>query len=98
MAIRKISIGILVVLAIAGLLAGVWWFVLGGNKLSSTTPKPDDSTTTYPSRALSPAPPVAVRSHGSYRKAATMERASAVMSDARIVSINIYEKMSCKRL
>lgn len=57
MAIRKISIGILVVLAIAGLLAGVWWFVLGGNKLSSTTPKPDDSTTTTDNATAPPADP-----------------------------------------
>ena len=57
MAIRKISIGILDVLAIAGLLAGVWWFVLGGNKLSSTTPKPDDSTTTTDNATAPPADP-----------------------------------------
>jgi hypothetical protein len=54
--------------------------------------------TMFPSRALLPVRHAAVRSPGNYKKVVTTELASAVMSDARTVGINIYEKMLCKRL
>ena len=49
--------------------------------------------TMYHSRASLPVQHVAVRSPGNYKKVVTKELASAVMSDARIVSINISAKM-----